>query len=160
MRKFTAWQASTCRMLHAVTHHHRPLAWYSMSRSANYSSRQDKQTQLPICYHRSARITSFVSMKWGNYHSQITENNGKPSVPAWEINLIAYTPGIYITVPAIYVYLCYLLSPNKIGYLILAILSVLHPCAMYSLKSGVVFGRQTSRWQTNSPTVNSLTLGA
>ena len=30
------------RISHAVTHHNRPLAWYSMRRSANYSSRQDK----------------------------------------------------------------------------------------------------------------------
>jgi len=30
-----------CRMSHAVTHHHRPLAWYSMRRSADYSSRQE-----------------------------------------------------------------------------------------------------------------------
>jgi len=33
-------------------------------------------------------------MKWGNYRSQISEDNGKPSVPAWEINLIAYAPEI------------------------------------------------------------------
>jgi len=30
----SAWQASACRMSHAVTHHHRPLALYSMRRSA------------------------------------------------------------------------------------------------------------------------------
>jgi len=29
-------------------------------------------------------------MKSGNYHSQIRGDKGKPSVPAWEINLIAY----------------------------------------------------------------------
>ena len=34
-------------------------------------------------------------MKWGNYRSQIREDNGsKPSVPAWEINLLAYAPEI------------------------------------------------------------------
>jgi len=33
-------------------------------------------------------------MKWGNYRSQIREDNVKPSVPAWEINLIVQAPEI------------------------------------------------------------------
>ena len=33
-------------------------------------------------------------MEWGSYHAQMTEDNGKPSVPAWEINLIAYVTEI------------------------------------------------------------------
>jgi len=37
---YPRWR-SACRMSHAVMHHHRPLAWYSMRRSANHSSRQD-----------------------------------------------------------------------------------------------------------------------
>jgi len=33
-------------------------------------------------------------MKLGDCRSQIREDNGKPSVPAWEMNLIAYVPEI------------------------------------------------------------------
>ena len=51
-----------------------------------------RRRSVPICYHRPARITSFVSTKWGNYRSQIREDNGKPSVSAWEINLMAHAP--------------------------------------------------------------------
>jgi len=35
-------------------------------------------------------------MKWGNHRSQIRQDNGKPSVPAWEINLTAYVPEIIL----------------------------------------------------------------
>ena len=36
------YACDACRTSHAVTHHHRPLAWYSTRRSANHLSKQDK----------------------------------------------------------------------------------------------------------------------
>jgi len=51
-----------------------------------------RRCSLLICYHWPVRITSFISIKLGNYHSHIREDNGKHSVPAREINLIAYAP--------------------------------------------------------------------
>jgi len=54
----SAWQASACRMSHAVMHHHRPLVWYSMRRSTNYSLRQDKTRRMQVGYSHKSRFWS------------------------------------------------------------------------------------------------------
>ena len=63
---------SACRMSHAVMHHHRPLAWYSMRRSTHYGaievllllllllSRQDKAA-LMRSISRHLTIAPYVS---------------------------------------------------------------------------------------------------
>ena len=75
-------EASACRMSHAVTHHHLPLAWYSMRRSANYSSRQDKDKVVDGSRNR------WLAVQWANRNilkvqTKINNQSNKKAAEKW-----------------------------------------------------------------------------